>query len=89
MTIEQTFQIQCKGRSSSDRLDILEQPVDVRVRIYQREGSNMISSDVSCPYNTGAHGDRCSAGNERDSICPYAWDIPYALDTKGLDNKSP
>jgi len=45
MTIEQTFKVQCKGRNS-EREEFLETPVEARVRVYQHEGSNLISSQV-------------------------------------------
>lgn len=83
--IEQTFPIQCKGRDSLGR-EILKEPLDVTVKIYNLPGSDTISSNVKCLYNTGGHGQRCKASHpEVDKAgegvgCPYSFDIPYALE---------
>ncbi len=78
---EITFQVKCNGRNLR-RWPVLEEAVDVRVRIYQHEGSNMISSEVSCVHIAGCHGERCDASGAERVTCPYAFDIPYALDNK-------
>ncbi len=86
--IEQNFPIQCIGRDKSGK-EVLSEAVDVEVRIYKRPDSNMISSSVKCPYNTGGSGQRCKASHpEVDKVgdginCPYSFDIPYALDNRG------
>src|SRR3989344_7912872 len=85
--IEQTFPIQCKGRDSLGS-EVFQEPVDVKVKIHKSPGSNMISSNVECPYNTGGHGQRCKASHpEIDKVgegvgCPYSFDVPYALERK-------
>ena len=85
--VEQTFPIQCKGRNSGGS-EVLEKPVEVKVKIHKSPGSNDISSIVECPYNTGGHGQRCDASHPKvDKInegvgCPYSFDIPYALEKR-------
>lgn len=64
----------------------LPNPVDVQVKVYKSPGSSDIGSAVTCPYNTGAHGERCKASHpevdkEGEGVtCPYALDIPYTLE---------
>ncbi|MBU1199754.1 MAG: hypothetical protein KKF46_05555 [Nanoarchaeota archaeon] len=83
--VEAVFPIQCKGRDI-DRKEVLDEPVDVKVKIYKRPGSNDLSSEVECPYIRGGHGDRCKAswaetGKHVSGIgCPYSFDVPYAFD---------
>lgn len=85
--IEQTFSIQCKGRDKLGK-EILGEPVDVKIKISNYRGSNIISSIVSCLYNTGGHGQRCKASHPNADkvsegiICPYSFDIPYALEKR-------
>ena len=87
--IEQTFPIQCKGRNSKG-LEVLQEPVNVEVKIYKSPGSNIISNIVRCFYNTGSHGERCKASHPtvdkvgEGIICPYSFDIPYALEKSRL-----
>ena len=79
------FPIECKGRDSAGHL-ALKDAIDVKVKIYKRPGGSDISSLVECSYNTGGHGQRCKASHpEVDKegegvICPYSFDLPYALD---------
>ncbi|MEK6854931.1 MAG: hypothetical protein AABX73_01795 [Nanoarchaeota archaeon] len=83
--VKQTFPIQCKGRDANG-LEVLTEPVNVNVKIHKSPGSNTISSNVECPYNTGGHGQRCKASHpDVDKVgegvgCPYSFDIPYALE---------
>lgn len=84
--VKQIFPITCKGRNASGG-EALAEPVKVDVTICKSPGSNTISSTLSCPYNTGAHGQRCRASHPEgvdkvgDGVgCPYAFDIPYALE---------
>lgn len=85
--VEQKFPIECKGRDNLGN-DVLEKPVEVTVHIHKSPGSNTISSEVKCRYNTGSHGQRCKASHpEVDKVgegigCPYSFDIPYALEVK-------
>ena len=84
MTIEkyvtQTYLIKCNGINEKGE-EVLKNPVKVEIEIYKRPGSNMISSIVECPHNTGAHGQRCKASHpDADKIgkgvtCPYSFDI--------------
>lgn len=84
--VEQIFPIKCKGRDICMD-EILDEPVDVKLKIYKSPGSNSISSIVDCPHNTGGHGQRCKASHPNKDkvgngiICPYSFDIPYALET--------
>jgi len=78
--VTQTYPVECKGRDPSGR-EILSEPLKVKVIITKSSGSNMISSEVECPYNTGGHGQRCKMGG-KDVVCPYSFDIPYAPKTK-------
>jgi len=81
------MKVECKGRNEAGD-EVLATPVSVEVEISRRPGSNMISSNVNCPYNTGGHGQRCRASHPKtDKVgegvgCPYSFDIPYALETK-------
>lgn len=84
--IEQTFPILCKGRSSGG-WEALKDPVSVEVKIYQREGENTISSEVKCAHIMGAHAERCGAIKSKGlevfgplPVCPYAFDLPHALE---------
>lgn len=85
--IEQTFPVKCKGRNAIGR-EVLKKPIKAKIRIYQRPESDMISSEVKCKYNIGSHGHKCKAQEyrlvnkigEMFGICPYAFDIPYALE---------
>jgi len=85
--IKQTYPIECKGRNEIGD-EVLTTPVSVNVEIHKSPGSNTISSNVDCPYNTGGHGQRCKASHpDVDKVgegagCPYSFDIPYALETK-------
>ena len=78
--VEQTYPVKCKGRNA-DGNSALKKPVRVEVKIYKSPGSNSISSEVKCPYNTGGHGQRCKASHpnvdkaEKDVFCPYSFDI--------------
>ena len=83
--IEQIFNISCRGRNPIGG-EVLERPVNVIIKIYQSPGSDTISSDINCKYNTGGHRQRCKASHPnqdkigRGVICPYSFDIPYALE---------
>jgi len=78
------FPIRCKGRDE-ERKEVLDKPVDVKVNI-SKIADRYISFDVDCPYNTGAHGQRCKASHPGvDKIgegitCAYSLDLPYAID---------
>jgi hypothetical protein len=78
--VEQKFPIECKGRDSKGNR-VLEKPTKADVFIHKRSGSNIISSIVECPYISGGHGEKCRASND-NAYCPYAFDIPYALEIK-------
>ncbi|MDP3639786.1 MAG: hypothetical protein Q8R53_01110 [Nanoarchaeota archaeon] len=87
--ITQTYPVECKGRNKVGD-EVLDHSVSVKVQIYESPKSNMISSNVECPHNTGGHGQRCKASHpEVDKVgdgkgvrCPYSFDIPYAFETK-------
>ena len=85
--VTQTYPIECKGRNEIWD-EVLDIPVSVKVEIHKSPRSNMISSNVECPYNTGGHGQRCKASHPKvDKVgegvgCPYSFDIPYALEVK-------
>ena len=85
--ITQTFPIECKGRNELGD-EVLDTPVNVKINIHKRPGSNTISSDVECPYNAGGHGQRCKASHPEtykvgEGVrCPYSFDIPYAFEVK-------
>lgn len=82
---EQTYPIECKGRDLFQR-ETLTKPIRVYVKIYKSPRSNTISSIVEdCPYNCGAHGERCSAFmelNAQKGFCPYSIDLPHTIDKK-------
>ena len=80
--VEQIFPIQCRGIDEQGG-KVLEEPIDVKVRIYKSPGCSVISSIVvGCPYNAGAHGERCKASHsDKDKVgngvnCSYAIDLP-------------
>ena len=85
--VTQTYPIECKGRNEAGD-EVLDAPVDVEVEIHKRLGSDIISSNVECPYNVGGHGQRCKASHPEvykvgeGVACPYSLDIPYALEIK-------
>jgi len=87
--LERVFPIKCKGRDAWGR-EVLKKAIKVKVRISNSCTETSISADVEdCPYNTGGHGQRCKASHPHiDKIgeegigCPYAFDIPYALEKK-------
>jgi len=85
--LEIRFPIKCWGRDSKGE-HTLEKAVKVEVQVYQIPNTNMISSSVSCKYNVGGHGQRCKASHPKVNkvgkgiICPYSFDIPYALEIK-------
>ena len=85
--VTQTYPVECKGRNKTGD-EVLATPVSVKVEVYKSRGSNLILSDVECPYNTGGHGQRCKASHpEVDKVgegvgCPYSFDIPYAIEIK-------
>ena len=84
--VKQTYPIKCKGRNEIGD-EVLNNSTKVEIEIHKRPGSNTISSYVNCPYNTGGHGQRCKASHPHVDkvgegvICPYSFDIPYALET--------
>ena len=85
--VTQTYPIECKGRNDVGE-EVLNNAINVEVNIGKRPGSSTISSYVECEYNTGGHGQRCKASHsEKDKVgegvvCPYSFDIPYALENK-------
>ena len=91
--VTQTYPVPCAGRNVfGDK--VLNELINVEVEIRQKIGSNMISSIIECKYNTGAHGQRCKACQPDINIigagvmCPYSFDIPYALETKKIKPSS-
>lgn len=81
-----TFEIQCTGRDINlvPSAQVLKEPVSVMVQV--EKVGNSIYINVDCPHNTGSHGHRCKASHpdrdkvDRDTFCPYAVDLPYAMD---------
>ncbi len=78
--VEQTFQFECKGRNLKGN-EVLANPVKIQVLIYSKQGLNVISSDVYCPYLTGSHSDKCCADDKTTKFgnCAYSFDLPHAL----------
>jgi hypothetical protein len=76
---EQIFNIQCVGRTPEGG-GVMMQPVDVRVRVYNRAGSNILHHDVTCPYITGGHGQRCKASHPEVDKDEEGVDCPYSVD---------
>ena len=87
--ISQDFPVQCKGRDENGN-EVLKNPIGVIVKVYQSPDVHTgFSSQVMCPHITGGHGQRCKASHPKgvdkvgDGVnCPYAFDIPYALEKK-------
>jgi len=86
--LEQKFPIQCRGRDALGQ-EVLLEPVLVLVLVHQHHGDeSSIHLNVTCPHNTGGHGQRCKASHPgvdkigTGVLCPFAVDIPYAFDHK-------
>jgi len=86
--IVQKFPITCRGRDMEGN-KVLDTPAKFELKIYQGASETTITSDVSdCEYNTGGHGQRCKASHPnvdkigKGILCPYSFDIPYALEKK-------
>jgi len=84
--VEKIFVIKCRGRNFKGK-EALRDPIEARITIYQRRGDKEnISSLVDCPYNAGGHGQQCKSSHKHVDkithgiICPYSFDIPYALE---------
>lgn len=74
--VEHGFLIECRGRDE-ERNGVLDAPLNIKIKIYKRPGSSIISTDVSdCRYNCGGHGQYCSASEQEKILCPYAVDLP-------------
>lgn len=74
--VEHGFPIECRGRDEEGN-GVLTSAINIRIKIYKRPGSSIISTDVSdCPFNYGPHGDHCSASGQEKSLCPYAGNLP-------------
>lgn len=87
------FNIECRGRNHRGN-KVLSTPVEAKVQISQPFNSKTwIESTVDCIYITGGHADRCKAEDPtRDKIgegigCPYAFDLPYALEKAISDQR--
>jgi len=78
--LEKILNIECRGRYANGR-KVLTKPVEARIKIYKSPHSELLSSLVKCPYNTGGHGERCKAAHPNIDkkggvvYCPYAFDI--------------
>jgi hypothetical protein len=88
-----TFNIECKGRDRRGN-EVLPIPVKAKVRISQPFlNKTWIESNVDCINITGGHADRCKAEDpSKDKIsegigCPYAFDLPYALEKANSDQR--
>ena len=85
-------QVPCKGRDAEGG-EPLEKPVEATVAVSQYPGSAMISLDVSCEFNAGGHGQRCTASHPGepkvgDGVgCPYAVDLPHAMDCHAAERR--
>lgn len=83
--LEQTFPVECNGRDRKGG-GVLTTPVQVRVTVSRSSGTNVLESQVECPYNAGGHGQRCKASHpEQDKVgegiaCAYAFTIPHVID---------
>ncbi len=90
--VTQTYPVKCRGRNDLGE-EVLKDSVNVEVKIHTSPGSNIISSNVRCQYNTGGHGQRCKATHPNvDKVgegigCPYSLDIPYAMDNAQREGK--
>jgi len=81
LMIVHKFPVLCQGRDLNYQ-EAFESPVKVTVTVRRNEDEKSMSITVDCPYNGGAHGQRCKAylfpGAEiggRDSM-----DIPHFPD---------
>jgi hypothetical protein len=85
------FSLKCYGRKL-DGSTALSVPVSLTVKV-SPSGPYGLSLNVDCRYNTGSHGQRCKASHpdvEKSGdgvVCPYAADLPYALDKKMVIGK--
>ena len=88
--VEEYQHCECKGRNKGGK-EIFDIPVEMSILISSLGES--VCVDVECPYNTGAHGQRCKAAHPhidkvegKDVTCPYSFDLPigdkYLLEHK-------
>ena len=70
--VQAVFPVQCKGRDADNR-EVLEEAVSVKVEVYKSPDSNLISTQVKCPYISGAHGEKCAAAG--NGTCAYAIEL--------------
>lgn len=74
----------CRGRNAQGQ-EVLAVPAGMVVELRKNPDSPaMISANVVCHFNTGAHGQRCKASHpNQDKVgdgvgCPFSFDYPYA-----------
>ena len=79
------FTVFCKGRGFNQE-EVLSEAVEVIVTVGQYASKTDLMLDVTCPYNTGSHGQRCKASHpDVDKVddgvaCCFSIDLPYASD---------
>ena len=82
--MEAVFPIQCQGWDAEGER-ILDKPIEARVKVYKKQGSNKLIGSVECQYLTGKSKDICKAAHPDASpelkcaYCPYAFDVPIYL----------
>jgi hypothetical protein len=84
--IQHVFPVECKGRNEYGR-EVLAEPEKVDVRVSKDPFSERLSIvPVDCKYNSGGHGQRCTASHPGIDkvgdgvLCPYSVDIPHVVD---------
>jgi len=74
--------VKCRGRNSKRNV-VMHTSVDASVFVRELGGSSGVSLEVDCVHavTAGGHGERnCGASGEDGVTCPFAVDIPYAID---------
>jgi hypothetical protein len=87
--VEFVIPMPCKG-IDEEGVEVLDEPIEVRVRVKKPAGSNIIYGSVeNCGYSTGASKDLCrtsrpNAENPEDCpFCLYTFEVPpYEPDKK-------
>jgi len=88
--VEAVFPIQCQGWDTECER-VLDKPIEARVKVYKKQGSNKLIGSVECQYLTGEFNDMCKAAHPDVSLelecayCPYAFDVPSYLSEYELD----
>ena len=87
---KEDFPIECLGRNKHGE-EVLENAVQIDVRIFKPHNLNTIFGLVGCKYSIGENMEMCRAANPDEyrfgeGVCPYVFEIPPALEKKSKPN---